>query len=154
MAFHQPLLPVLPVARELFSKTKLIGSTKAGTELHAKGPPPKLHRARALSTDDDSKLVASSKGWRRRNPDVQAGTVTALPLTDEPVSVDSGNPPQRATVVRRKRLPGLFNRSSSKVGSPSVSPVSTCLKACKTDMIVSSCYHKLLHLIFIFYILA
>lgn len=26
MAFHQPLVPVLPVARELFSKTKLIAS--------------------------------------------------------------------------------------------------------------------------------
>lgn len=29
MAFHQPLVPVLPVARELFSKTKLIPSKSA-----------------------------------------------------------------------------------------------------------------------------
>jgi len=132
MAFHQPLLPVLPVARELFSKTKLIGSTKAGTELHAKGPPPKLHRARALSTDDDSKLATSkspSKGWRWKKPEVQAGAVTALPLTDEPAPVDSGTPPQR--VVARKRLPSFFNRSSSKAESPIVSPARACTNGAK-----------------------
>lgn len=38
VAFHQPLIPVLPVARELFSKTKLIAASKS--QSRPSTPPP------------------------------------------------------------------------------------------------------------------
>ncbi|RDB22829.1 hypothetical protein Hypma_010076 [Hypsizygus marmoreus] len=127
MAFHQPLLPVLPVARELFSKTKWIASSsKAAPQVDLKGPPPKLPRAKALSIDDDSKLAlvhgkranskSPSRGWRkasRRKPEPLPAKIMALPLTDEPESLDvETERPSRST--GRKRLKSLFSRGSSR----------------------------------------
>ncbi|KAG6919728.1 hypothetical protein DXG01_001562 [Tephrocybe rancida] len=71
MAFQQPLLPVIPVARELISKTKWItSSSKTVAQFNVKGPPQKLGGARALSVDDDTKLVRaqSMKVARAKSP--------------------------------------------------------------------------------------
>lgn len=133
MAFQQPLLPVLPVARELFSKTKwLASSTKAVAQIDAKGPPPKLSRVRALSTDDDSKLArvnskftrtkskSPGRGWRkasRRKPEPLPTTITTLPLTDEPESFEAPVETERPTrSTGRSRMKSLFRRGSSKGG--------------------------------------
>ncbi|KAF5387705.1 hypothetical protein D9615_000498 [Tricholomella constricta] len=127
MAFHQPLLPVLPVARELISKTKWIpSSSKTVTQVGVRGPPPKLPRAKVLSSDDDSKLAlvqsqhdkskSPSRGWRkasRRKPEAVPQNITSLSLTDEPESfVAEVERPSRS--VGRKRMMSLFSRSSSK----------------------------------------
>ncbi|KAF8076499.1 golgi-body localization protein domain-containing protein [Lyophyllum atratum] len=132
MAFQQPLLPVLPVARELISKTKWIpSSSKTATQVDIKGPPPRLPRAKVLSIDDDSELTrvqskytrakskSPSRGWlkashRKLEPPPQ--TITSLPLTDEPESFGAEvERPSRPT--GRKRMMSLFNRSSSKGNS-------------------------------------
>ncbi|KAF9464454.1 golgi-body localization protein domain-containing protein [Collybia nuda] len=130
MAFHQPLLPVLPVARELISKTKWIASSsKAPSQVDAKGPPPKLPRAKVLSVDDNSKLELVHKprsksksphrGWRkaaRRKPEVPIPNITTLPLTDEPESFEIDEEKRPTRSVSRKRMMSLFARrpSSSK----------------------------------------
>jgi len=132
MAFQQPLLPVLPVARELISKTKWMSSSKGVLQIAAGGPPPKLPRAKVLSVDDDSRLELvrasrntrkkSSKSpgrvWRkgiRRKPESTL-PITDLPITDEPESLNvEDDQPIRPT--SRKRVMSLFSRggSSSKL---------------------------------------
>lgn len=136
MAFHQPLLPVLPVARELISKTKWIASSssKGPSQIDSKGPPPQLPRAKLLSEDDDTKLElvqdrtqrARSKsphrGWRRgTSRKLEAATppsFTTFPLTDEP---DSLTLDESEKSNSRKRLKSLFTRVPKKSDSLSVS---------------------------------
>ncbi|KAF5390524.1 hypothetical protein D9757_002702 [Collybiopsis confluens] len=59
MAFQQPLVPVLPVARELISKTKWIAS-KSTTAVIEHSSPPKLSRPKAIASvshgEDDEVL--------------------------------------------------------------------------------------------------
>jgi len=128
MAFHQPLLPVLPVARELLSKTKWIASSsKAPPQIDYKGPPPKLPRAKVLSVDDDTKLdliqsKAPHRGWRKgsgRRPEAAPPSLTTVSLTDEPESLAVDEIPTRTN--SRKRLKTLFTRGPSKSNSMSVS---------------------------------
>lgn len=127
MAFHQPLLPVLPVARELLSKTKWIASSsKVPPQIDLKGAPPKLPRAKVLSVDDDTKLDSARskterarsksphRGWRkgsrRKFEAATPASFTNLPLTDEPdsLAVDESERP-----TSRKRLKSLFTRGPS-----------------------------------------
>ena len=124
MAFHQPLLPVLPVARELLSKTKWIASSsKVPPQIDFKGPPPRLPRAKVLSVDDDTKLdfvqskterarsKSPHRGWgigsRRKVEATTPPNFTNLPLADEPdsLSADESERPKS-----RKRLKRLFTR--------------------------------------------
>lgn len=112
MAFHQPLLPVLPVARELFSKTKLIPSR--GTP--QADPSPKVLSIKTLPPDDEDKLplvraTSIAKGWQKGTKEKPAA-VMMLPLTDEPESFDTESDLQ--THPRRKRLRSLFNRTSTR----------------------------------------
>lgn len=129
MAFHQPLLPVFPVARELISKTKWIASSsKAPAQIDLKGPPPKLPRAKVLSVGDDTKLdsvqsktvrarsQSPQQGWRKGSRGkLEAGTLpkfTTLPLTDEPDSLASDD---LERPNNRKRLRSLFSRAQPKL---------------------------------------
>jgi hypothetical protein len=139
MAFHQPLLPVLPVARELISKTKWIASsTKTAPQIDAKGPPPRLPRAKVLSVDDNSKLDTVHKprpksksphrGWRkgvRRKAEPPLPHITTLPLTDEPESFEVEEEERPTRSASRKRMMSLFTRrpSSSKGDSMGVSNI-------------------------------
>ncbi|GLB33910.1 putative RNA pol II promoter Fmp27 protein [Lyophyllum shimeji] len=129
MAFHQPLLPVLPVARELISKTKWIpSSSKTATQIDIRGPPPKLPRVRRLSIEDDanlsraqsrhSKTRSKSAGprWRQTSHRKLEPNITSLPLTDEPESITTEvELPNRSG--GRKRMMSFFSRSSSKGNS-------------------------------------
>lgn len=113
MAFHQPLLPVLPVAKELISKTKW---TKGGSQAHE-------NLQRLLHSDEDPRLdwkrtlpLVPNREWRNVGmssktdlaPDVAPALSTeakALQKTEGPTG--------------RKRVLSLFKRgtkSGSKEG--------------------------------------
>lgn len=125
MAFHQPLLPVLPVARELLSKTKLIPSSKAAPQIEAKGPPPKLPRAKALSVEDSTKLdltqpirsrsSSPSKGrWRKgshQSLETSSTPIMSSELTVEPETLDGSERFGRSR--RHKRKQSLLSSSST-----------------------------------------
>ncbi|KAG6911191.1 hypothetical protein DXG01_003058 [Tephrocybe rancida] len=138
MAFQQPLLPVIPVARELISKTKWIpSSSKTVAQIDVKGPPPKLGRARALSEDDDTKLVRAqsmkvarakspNRGWRKgssRKLEPPVPHITSLPFSDEPESFAQDSTPalevekSGRSVSGRKRMLSLFTRGTTKGSS-------------------------------------
>lgn len=102
MAFHQPLLPVLPVAKELLSKTRWT-SSKA-TPAHES--PFKLLHPRMLVADDDSRLE-----WLQR----EGTKLTLDPPTARKRSVGQ---PSKTPPAKPTRLP---NASSSTVG-PSAPP--------------------------------
>lgn len=146
MAFHQPLLPVLPVARELISKTKWIASSsKTAPQVDIKGPPPKLPRAKVLSVDDNSKLELVHKsqpksksphrGWRkavRKKTEPPIPHITTLPLTDEPESFEVEEEERPTRPASRKRMMSLFVRrpSSSKGDFISVSTIQYYRRTC------------------------
>lgn len=66
MAFHQPLLPVLPVAKELLAKTKWTAS-KSGSQVHD-SPFQMLHPRMMLTADDDMRLKAMQGASDGRAP--------------------------------------------------------------------------------------
>lgn len=142
MAFHQPLLPVLPVAKELISKTRWTSSK--GAPVH--DSPLKLLHPRMLVADDDSRLewlqregtkleVRPNNGSRNSKkspmkevnfsnppppPPPPITTITSQPLSSEPESMMDapiGAPQKRA--ANRNRVKSLFTRNKSK-GSSSV----------------------------------
>ncbi|KAJ7276501.1 golgi-body localization protein domain-containing protein [Mycena haematopus] len=93
MAFHQPLVPVLPVARELISKTKWIANNKSGQDLTS---PPKARKAILYTEDDgaESDRSHSSSRWRRRKRgDVVPPIVPGAAFTAEPE--EESRPPSR-----------------------------------------------------------
>ncbi|KAK7061817.1 golgi-body localization protein domain-containing protein [Favolaschia claudopus] len=99
MAFHQPLVPVLPVARELISKTKWIANNKSNaSDLNN---PSKSRKQLAYAEDDGAESDRSHSPhprWRKaRKKKGDAGVPlvigpgTAEPTDDEPIS----RPPSR-----------------------------------------------------------
>ena len=137
MAFHQPLVPVLPVARELLSKTKWT-SSKSSNQLHD-NPLRLLHPRHFATTDDerldwiqaekasDSTVGPSKSSWRtalRNNKDPPL--LTSLPLTAEPESMDSeANASRPSSPPGRKRVKSLFgnkNLRRSKSKGPDHAP--------------------------------
>lgn len=123
MALNQPLVPVLPVARELLSKTKWTAS-KLGNEPHDH-PLRMLHPTILAATDDDSRLnwihggtlktIEGSSKNTQHNPHKtkkDSSTFTEMPLTAEPEPIDfepQGSSSRRTT---RKRVKSLFSKSS------------------------------------------
>ncbi|KAJ6628726.1 golgi-body localization protein domain-containing protein [Mycena sp. CBHHK59/15] len=113
MAFHQPLVPVLPVARELISKTKWIANKGTG-QTDMQPAPPKMSRTKAISAagDVDGEGVASTRtpsphrGWRkpRRRDTPPPVVVLGTPFTNEPE--EGSRPPSR------NRMFSLFERRS------------------------------------------
>lgn len=62
MALHQPLIPVLPVARELFSKTKWIASrSKAAREAKRVVSVGQTETANGRKSEGDERLKTSSE---------------------------------------------------------------------------------------------
>ncbi|KIK68037.1 hypothetical protein GYMLUDRAFT_238205 [Collybiopsis luxurians FD-317 M1] len=144
MAFHQPLVPVLPVARELISKTKWIASKGTAAVMEHSSPPksshPKAitniphdqeeedgHRPSFSSSHSDLPLsnTRSSpplRSWKKAsNRQQEISTVFgAGPLIADPEPMNdeelgiSGQP-------SRKRVLSLFNRASSKSGKSETS---------------------------------
>lgn len=131
MAFHQPLVPVLPVARELLAKTKWTASSKPQPH----DSPLRLLHPRILATDDDQRInwtvsessrkteISSKSSWRHalRN-NKESPKLTSLPLTAEPEPIDTterSSSPDHPTT--RKRVKSLFtkgSRQSSKSRGP------------------------------------
>ena len=138
MAFHQPLVPVLPVARELFSKTKWT-SSKSSNQPHDN--PLRLLHPRIFATDDDHRLnsihieplkkpeTPGKTSWRnplKNSKDAPPTLLTPHPLTAEPESIiepDKPGSPERGT--SRKRVKSLFSKnsglSSRNIGPDTVS---------------------------------
>jgi len=135
MAFQQPLVPVLPVARELISKTKWIASksTTAVMEhgIAPKSAPPKAiaivphnddeadePEGRRSSSSFDLRPPPSSKRHWKKASHRKAETTAVFgtgPLTADPEPLDDeelgvSRPPSR------KRMISLFSRTSSKSG--------------------------------------
>ena len=106
MALHQPLVPVLPVARELLSKTKLTAS-KSSSQLDLR-PPRRLKQ----TTKVDAYPAAPSIRPRRsssscNNPSPSIGTSPA----DESTALDeSPTVPDITRTSSRARLLSVFNR--------------------------------------------
>ncbi|KAJ6515787.1 golgi-body localization protein domain-containing protein [Mycena sanguinolenta] len=103
MAFHQPLVPVLPVARELISKTKWIAN-KSGQDLTSS---PKPRKTITYAEDDgaESDRSSSSRWHRRKRGDTVQSTVTGAAVTAEPE--EESRPPSR------NRKFTLFGRTKS-----------------------------------------
>lgn len=116
MAFHQPLLPVLPVAKELISKTKW---TKGGSQAHE-------NLQRLLHSDEDPQLdwmeekkrtlpLVPNRGWRNgmwSKTDLAPDVAPALSTEAEALPKAEGS-------TGRKRVMSLFRRgtkSGSKEG--------------------------------------
>jgi hypothetical protein len=125
MAFHQPLVPVLPVARELLSKTRWT-SSKSTNQPHDN--PLRLLHPRLLATDDDHRLNSMIHVQPLKKPETPAKTsrrnpsknskdtplvLTSLPLTAEPeamIEPDNPSSPDRGT--GRKRVKSLFSKNT------------------------------------------
>jgi hypothetical protein len=137
VAFHQPLVPVLPVARELLSKTKWT-SSKSSNQPHDN--PLRLLHPRIFATDDDHRLNSIeplkkletpgkiSASWRnplKNSKDMPPIQLTPLPLTTEPESMTEADKPDLGT--SRKRVKSLFSKnsglSSKNKGPNSVSQI-------------------------------
>ena len=120
MALNQPLVPVLPVARELLSKTKWTASKAPHDH------PLRLLHPTILATDDDSRLnwihggtlktiEGSSKHHVHRNPfktKKDSPVFPETPLTAEPEPIDVEPQGSDTHPTSRKRVKSLFGRSS------------------------------------------
>jgi hypothetical protein len=117
MFFHQPLVPVLPVARELISKTKWIASKG-----HLGNLPdvPKLQPSKAIEEDPLQKQRARSRSprrpWRRGSRKKQETQSSSLPPA--PLSMESEPTAEQVTrssrPSSRARMLSLFSRSPSR----------------------------------------
>ena len=119
MALNQPLVPVLPVARELLSKTKWTASKSPHDH------PLRLLHPTILATDDDSRLnwihggtlktIEGSSKHVHRNPfktKKDSPVFTETPLTAEPEPLDVEPQVSDPHPTTRKRVRSLFGRSS------------------------------------------
>jgi len=123
MAFHQPLVPVLPVARELFSKTKLIPSKNALQNDSRPSSKKVILRGKKTTAD------ATIRVQRRSSSSGDAPSAFALgndilmsALTGEPESVGARVLEQGLGGKRqqgRPRLLGVFSRGKNEVHSVS-----------------------------------
>jgi len=122
MALNQPLVPVLPVARELLSKTKWTAS-KSGNQPH--DHPLRLLHPTILAADDDSRLnwihggtlktIEGSSKHVQSNPlKTKKGSpiFTETPLAAEPESMDLEPQSSDSHASGRKRVKSLFGKSS------------------------------------------
>lgn len=115
MVFHQPLIPVLPVAKELISKTKWT-SSKTGIQSHEH--PLQLLHPGVLASDNDSRLTLRRSGSSTTSVPQSRSSVgaqsrddagsTSVPVTTEPDRLIE-NPKLSTT---RKRMRSLFGKGS------------------------------------------
>jgi hypothetical protein len=99
MVFHQPLIPVLPVARELLSKTKLIASKGSSRDGEARRGSSSSNIARSHSTASDSPTPRF-----RKTPKRSRTTFTESPSSTGDEPEDSDNQGDTVRPNRRKRM--------------------------------------------------
>lgn len=132
MAFHQPLVPVLPVARELISKTKWIASSKGGPDPETED---QLTRAEVRVTKGDTIPSRGNtltppprRGWSnllRKKAEPPPIKFTSAPLSVEPESLE--NDGSQDQLSSRTRVLSLFSRTSSRPTRTDSSGVSSLL---------------------------
>ncbi|KAF7292415.1 hypothetical protein HMN09_01225600 [Mycena chlorophos] len=115
MAFQQPLVPVLPVARELISKTKWMGSNK---DLHAPVPQ-KARKALAAAEDDgvgpERSHSPGLRFLRRKKTDQPSPMLSDAAYTAEPEEEGQG-PPRPPS--RNRKFTIKFGRNKGQPGTP------------------------------------
>ncbi|KAG1752693.1 golgi-body localization protein domain-containing protein [Suillus paluster] len=111
IALHQPLVPVFPVARELFSKTKLTAS-KNVSQLDPR-PPRKILKLKPKRTDTNS-AAPPTRPRRSSSSGTNPSRFIGMSLTDEPTVMDeltlSPTVPDINRPSSRARLLSVFNR--------------------------------------------
>ncbi|KAJ6539449.1 golgi-body localization protein domain-containing protein [Mycena capillaripes] len=125
MAFHQPLVPVLPVARELISKTKFARAKSNGQDPHSLSPQ-KVPRAKAITYAEDDggesdRSHSPHPRWRRSQKRTETAPPVVVPdaaFTTEPEEGGS-RPPSRPPSRNRKFT--LFGRTKSTNSSSTTS---------------------------------
>jgi len=122
MAFHQPLVPVLPVARELLSKTKWIASKGAAHLEDQTGH--RLLRSPTAKIARDP-LDSEPPQQRSRKDTLSNSYFSPAKLTNEPMEIenvvaDSERKPH--TTKPRSRMMSLFRPSSSRTTIVSSAP--------------------------------
>ncbi|KAI6047410.1 golgi-body localization protein domain-containing protein [Pisolithus marmoratus] len=128
MALQQPLIPVLPVARELFSKTKLIAS-KGTTRLDSRSSPTvkPVHGSKSTARGDtirDKRPRGSSSGAPGEGSETSTISI-GLQVSEEGEAITTTAIPRGRGSNNsrgRTRLLSVFSRSKSAVGSSSLSP--------------------------------
>ncbi|KAF8556963.1 hypothetical protein OG21DRAFT_1435884 [Imleria badia] len=126
MAFHQPLVPVLPVARELFSKTKLIPSKNASQNDPRPSSKKFILRGKKnvanATIRDDAPRRSSSSGGAPSAPDL--GNSLTGTLVNEPEATGLDQPeqeyPGRKRPQARPRLLSMFARGKHETHSASL----------------------------------
>lgn len=112
IALHQPLVPVFPVARELFSKTKLTAS-RSVSQLDPR-PTRKILKLKPKRTDTNS-TVAPARPRTSSSCSTNPGRFIGMSLTDEPTDMDESTPaptvPDINRPLSRARLLSVFSRS-------------------------------------------
>lgn len=94
MVFHQPLIPVFPVAREILSKTKLIGPSRAAHNADAESSRPgrETEKKRTLMFHLPGKGRERSLHFKQgKNPTQrrELPTYSSQPLTIEPEPLEA-----------------------------------------------------------------
>lgn len=89
MVFHQPLIPVLPVAKEILSKTKFKGSSRVAhdADLDSRRPGKETERKRTLTFHLPGRSHSRSLHSKRAKKTIQPPDVprlTSQPLVAEP----------------------------------------------------------------------
>jgi hypothetical protein len=126
MVFQQPLVPILPVARELISKTKWIASKASNINAHPqKSLLPATNVDSPLQPSTSKRARTQSPHHRRRKGSPQPGTPPDnLPMpvlsgeieqNDESDLADVEDDTLRPSRPRsRRRILSLFSRTSSR----------------------------------------
>lgn len=131
MAFHQPLVPVLPVARELFSKTKLIPSKNASQNDSRPSSKKFVLRGKknvADATIRDHAARRSSLSGGVPNVLALGNSLTGTALVDEPEAAELDPPEQelgRKRQPSRPKLLSMFARGKNEARSISFPSVSS-----------------------------
>lgn len=131
IALHQPLVPVFPVARELFSKTKLTAS-KSVSQLDPRAPR-KILKLKPKRTDTNS-TAAPARPRTSSSCGTNPSRFIGMSLTDEPTDMDESTPappvPDINRPSSRARLLSVFSRSRKSLDN---NPDSECQSVDRRD---------------------
>ena len=108
MALQQPLVPVFPVARELFLKTKFSRSGSHPVIMNDEGPV-RHNQKQTVRQQSEGQKHSTLRKSRRKQPEVQ---LTPSPLTMEPEQLTFGS--EQEMEIPRRRVLSIFGRSNNR----------------------------------------